>query len=158
MSKLLKLASVAALAFGLAATGALAAGDHRGGGGGGGRAHIGGGGGGGGFKGGGNLGGGAKVFSAPRSAPHIAPAMPRNRPNIGGGFNQGPRVKHFNGQNQGAHQGRRHHGRRIIIGAPYYSYYDNYAYADDTCRYYWQRYLRTGNYKWKRRYEACIDD
>jgi hypothetical protein len=81
----------------------------------------------------------------------------------GGGGWQGKSYpgKHIQyGGNFGKHHHRRHRGLRFYsYGAPFL--YDDYAYsydyADDGCYVYWNRYLRTGNPKWKYRYYDCID-
>jgi hypothetical protein len=69
-------------------------------------------------------------------------------------------TKHID--HDGDHDGRHHHhhhGGAFFYTSPYY-YYDNYYdygyYNDDSCSYYWRRYLRTGNPKWKYRYYDCV--
>jgi hypothetical protein len=60
----------------------------------------------------------------------------------------------------GDHDRRRHHRGRggvYFYSYPYYDdYYDYSYYNDDSCSYYWRRYLRTGNPQWKYRYYDCV--
>ncbi|MEQ1672697.1 MAG: hypothetical protein ABL893_17740 [Hyphomicrobium sp.] len=69
----------------------------------------------------------------------------------GGGIGKPPGHGHGQGR---PHRPRRNH----FYVTPFY-YSDAYAYStlDDECRYFWRRYLQTGNVKWKRRYYQCID-
>lgn len=50
---------------------------------------------------------------------------------------------------------RRHHKRNrgvyLSFGTPYY-----YDYGGYSCNYYWRRYVRTGSWYWRERYESCI--
>ena len=64
--------------------------------------------------------------------------------------------RHFD--HDGDHpQHHRHHRNFFVYGYPSNDrYYDYSSYNDGTCGYYWNRYLRTGNLKWKYRYYDCI--
>lgn len=79
-----------------------------------------------------------------------------------GNFNRPP--KHFDGgpkwSGGGEHHHRGHHrGGRFFYTSPLYdNYYDDgYYYADNSCGYYWRRWLRTGNPVWKARYYDCVE-
>ena len=68
------------------------------------------------------------------------------------------------GQHSSDHDGyayghdRHHHRRHIYVyDVPVYSGDDDYNNGDRACAYYWQRYQRTGNPKWKYRYYDCIN-
>ena len=148
MSKILKLASVVAVAAMFAMPAAEAAQKHapggstftfnNGSGGGGARPHIGG-------------GGGNHAY----------------RPNPGNQFPGGVKQHSYNNWNgggnwNGGNHHRRHRGGYLVYSAPFYGNYynDSYAYNysdDDDCRYFWRKYQRTGNPVWKRRYYRCID-
>lgn len=80
--------------------------------------------------------------------------VPRGKPGkpwVGGGY-----VKPGHG---GGHHGHhRPHRRGIrVYSAPLYYDYEDYSYRGDDCGWLWQRWLQTGNPKWKRRYYNCID-
>jgi hypothetical protein len=52
----------------------------------------------------------------------------------------------------------RHHRRHVrFYGYPYFYNYDDGYYRSGGCGWLWQRYLITGNPKWKYRYYDCID-
>jgi hypothetical protein len=82
--------------------------------------------------------------------------------------NPGPGIvhKHFNDgaivhrdrdhDGDGDHRIHRRHRGIYIYTNPYYDNYYDDGYYPDTCGYYWQRYLHTGNPKWKYRYYDCI--
>lgn len=150
--KLLKMAAV--LALGLSTFAGAAFADRHGGGGGGGP-HMSAG------------GGGGPHISAPRSF-SPGPSVRFNKaPSFGNPvFNKSP--KHFDGGPKWSGGGKwsggeRHHhhhrGGRFFYTAPLYDYYydDSYYYADNSCGYYWRRWLRTGNPVWKARYYDCIE-
>lgn len=170
MKKVLATIGVAAATLCLAAASGFAAQGHIGGGnsfGGGGSSFRGGGstfgGGGGSFR-------GAPVLTVPRatfrsSGPirHAAPAthfVPNTASRVHHAYNNpGPwkGIDHHHGHDEHGHH--QHHHRHFVVYAPYYDYYNDYndyAYGSG-CGWLWQRYLATGNLKWKYRYHECIE-
>ena len=141
MKTILRWGAAALLATGLSISAASAGGHHGGGfaGGGGGHAVIGGGGG---------------------RAPHVTVAKPGVAFN-GGGVRS---VPHFNGRHisNGNHEGNfghnrhHHHNRFFAYSVPLYDYDYSYGYSNG-CGWLWQRYLNTGNPRWKHRYYECIE-
>ena len=115
----------------------------------------------------GNIGAGARHNGGQPGPGNFTDAPNRHRNEGAGSAGQaanhhdhdGGNTDNHNG-NHSEHRGRHHRGGIFVYGGPSYDTYysDNYSYNndDDSCRYYWQRYQRTGNVKWKWRYYDCV--
>lgn len=111
----------------------------------------------------GNLSGGIRHNGGQPGMSNYAVAPNRHRNDGPGSAGQVANHHNYDGGNYSNHserRGRHHRGGFFIYGGPSYDTYysDNYSYSsdDDSCRYYWHRYQRTGNVKWKWRYYDCI--
>ena len=89
------------------------------------------------------------------------PGMPRAG-NWKPSYNPGMKPHRPGGVKPGwsGHAGQGHHRHRPRLryyGVPTYYYLEDYSYRGDGCGWLWQRWLATGNRKWKIRYYDCIE-